>query len=342
MLTKKANNSGQIGASDPYAVHLVRSVCRLTAPLAYLQDVRARLSRAGVIAAVRSHNTSALFDWFAENVSLQGISDEVAIGYMRDHGRPSYADIAAKLNRRHACPRLRSYWHYFGCGYRKAASICAEPHRLQKCCVPTHDFRNGRLNQTAYSLFLFLRDVAGGDFVRWIDERMDEVGEDYPNVTAARAEAVIGPLRNVYGLSDKVLNMTLAELFIGTGSIKPRWLAVGAGMIAVDTLVHNFLIRTGILPRLGSSHPYGAACYAPDGCADIIHRIASAMDARDFGRSNPPTFPRLIQNAIWRFCAQGDANVCNGNRIDDKARCANVYCRLYVKCDRQCLMISRQ
>jgi hypothetical protein len=284
-----------------------------------------------------------LFDWFAENVSLQGISDGVAIGYMRDHGRPSYADIGAKLSReKRACPRLRSYWHYCGCGYRKAASTCAEPNRLRRCCVPTHDFRNGRLNQTAYSLFLFLRDVAGGDFVRWIDERMDEIGEGHPNVAAARAEAVINALRNVHGLSDKVLNMTLAELFIGAGSIRPRWLAVGAGMIAVDTLVHNLLIRTGILERIGRPHAYGPSCYSPDGCADVIHRIAGAIDARDFGRSNPPTFPRLIQNAIWRFCAQGEANVCNGNRIDDKTRCDNVYCRLYAKCDRQCLTISCQ
>jgi hypothetical protein len=32
-------------------------------------------------------------------------------------------------------------------------------------------------------------------------------------------------------------------------------------MIAVDTLVHNFLHRTGILHRLDASHAYGPACY---------------------------------------------------------------------------------
>ncbi|MBN8959247.1 MAG: hypothetical protein J0H17_22250 [Rhizobiales bacterium] len=133
--------------------------------------------------------------------------------------------------------------------------------------------------------------------------------------------------------------MTLAELFIGAGAIKPKWLAVGAGMIAVDTLVHNFLVRTGILERAGKPHAYGAACYAQDGCADIIHQLAAVIDARDFDAANPARFPRLIQTAIWRFCAQGEANVCNGNRIDDKARCANIYCRLHARCARQRLTI---
>jgi len=31
-------------------------------------------------------------------------------------------------------------------------------------------------------------------------------------------------------------------------------------MIAVDTLVHNLLVRTGILHRLHGTHPYGPSC----------------------------------------------------------------------------------
>ena len=34
-------------------------------------------------------------------------------------------------------------------------------------------------------------------------------------------------------------------------------------MIAVDTLVHNFLHRTGILRRFRADHAYGLACYQP-------------------------------------------------------------------------------
>ena len=32
-------------------------------------------------------------------------------------------------------------------------------------------------------------------------------------------------------------------------------------LVAVDTLVHNFLHRTGILRRLCADHPYGDRCY---------------------------------------------------------------------------------
>ena len=46
-------------------------------------------------------------------------------------------------------------------------------------------------------------------------------------------------------------------------------------LIAVDTLVHNFLHRTGIFNRFNAAHPYGPGCYRPGGCADIIRLVAS-------------------------------------------------------------------
>ena len=58
---------------------------------------------------------------------------------------------------------------------------------------------------------------------------------------------LIEPLRNVYGVSDKVLAMALSGILIGAADVRPRWLEVGVHLIAVDTLVHNFLHRTGIL-----------------------------------------------------------------------------------------------
>ncbi|MGE0752385.1 MAG: hypothetical protein AB7K64_17565 [Variibacter sp.] len=318
-----------------YAIALVQSVCRLAAPYDYVENAQARLRRAGIVRAVRRHDTAALFDWIAAIVSLQGISDAVALRYMRDHGPPRYNDIALRQKRRpQACPKLGSYWAFYGCGYRKAAATCTEPLRLPRCPLPTHDLRNGRLNQTAYSLYLFVRDVAGGDLVGWIDRQMDEADDGGPQQIERMRASVIGPLGHVHGLADKVLNMTLAELFIGIGPTKPRWLAVGAGMIAVDTLVHNFLARTGVLTRHGRPHLYGAGCYAASGCADVVQWLAERIDAREFGAANPAVFPRLVQNAIWRFCAQGEADVCNGNRIADRGRCANEYCRLFGRCDR--------
>jgi hypothetical protein len=109
-------------------------------------------------------------------------------------------------------------------------------------------------------------------------------------------------------------------------------------MIAVDTLVHNFLYRTGILHRLGANHPYGAACYRPNGCADIIRTVSARIDARPFNRTFPQAFPRFVQHAIWRYCAQGYLNICNGNRVDDRHACQNRYCQLYLTCDRKPLI----
>jgi hypothetical protein len=44
--------------------------------------------------------------------------------------------------------------------------------------------------------------------------------------------------------------MALATLLMGAGGTRPGWFDVGASFVVVDTLVHNFLVRTGILDRL--------------------------------------------------------------------------------------------
>ena len=74
-------------------------------------------------------------------------------------------------------------------------------------------------------------------------------------------------------------------------------------MIAIDTLVHKFLHRTGIPARCRSQHPYGPGCYGKNGCADIIEKVAARIDAKEFNRTFLSYFPRFVQYAIWRFCA---------------------------------------
>ena len=123
--------------------------------------------------------------------------------------------------------------------------------------------------------------------------------------------AVLAPLKEVYGVSDKVLMVALSGLFLGA-PLRRTWAEVGASMIAVDTLVHNFLHRTGILQRLDASHAYGPACYRPGGCAEIIETVAQRIDARQFHRSHPQTFPRFVQLAIWEYCSQDGLDICNG------------------------------
>ena len=49
-----------------------------------------------------------------------------------------------------------------------------------------------------------------------------------------------------------------------------------------------------------------------------------------------------MQSAIWRYCAENGLGVCNGNRIDDNARCDNAHCQLFRRCDRVALHVERE
>ena len=271
-------------AALDHAVGLIHQVCCFAGSFDLLDEFRDDALRA----AVERHDTPALFDRLIYDFSFQGISDEIAENYMRRHGQATWRSVQKNLARQPSCPKLKTYWQFHDCRYEKTSRTCAEPHHIAACPLPTHRLRNGHLNQIAYSLYLFIRDVADGDLVGWIDDRL---ATDKP--AADRLErvrkALIEPLRHVYGVSDKVLAMALSGILIGAADVRPRWLEVGVHLIAVDTLVHNFLHRTGILRRFEASHPYGTGCYRAGGCAEIIARAAQQIDARAFNPTFPPT-----------------------------------------------------
>lgn len=273
----------------------------------------------------------------ADAASFQGISDVVAEGFMDAHGRAAWGDMEAALNSTCRCPKLTSYWRFEKCGCRKITGTCNQPTHHENCPVPALPMRNGNLQQMAYSLFLFMRDVAQGDFVGWIDERLAEVSPSGSHRIERLGQALVQPLRNIHGLSDKVLNMVLSELLLGTGLRRPHWVEAGGGLIAVDTLVHNFLHRTGILHGMDAQHSYGPACYRPGGCADVIRVLSAEIDAKRFNRAFPSDFPRFVQKAIWSYCAGNGMNICNGNKIEDHRRCAQMDCRIFARCARRTL-----
>jgi hypothetical protein len=64
---------------------------------------------------------------------------------------------------------------------------------------------------------VFMRDVADDDFVGWIDAQLGSVNCQSADRLAALRQAIIGPLRNVYGVADKVLAMALADLLLSAG-----------------------------------------------------------------------------------------------------------------------------
>jgi hypothetical protein len=185
-------------------------------------------------------------------------------------------------------------------------------------------------------LALFIRDACDDDLVGWIDKRLADAdpGVHAPNRAAVMKDAVLSPLSEVYGVGPKVWSMLLADLLLGAEPSRERWVTTGAAMIAIDSLVHAFLSRTGILRRLDCEHRYGPACYGPGGCDSVIEGLARRVDAREFNPAHPANFPRFLQAAIWAFCAESGYGICNGNKIDDRQCCDQIYCPAYSSCDR--------
>jgi hypothetical protein len=296
--------------------------------MTFLNDIQTEVREAGIDRAVTERDTPRVFNWLLTTFSYQGVSDQAARTYILQNGSASWSDIEAGLQTTPSCPRLRSYWHYDACRYDKGSFSCSDPEHIDSCPVPLPRLRNGRLNQTAYSFFLFVRDIADGDLIGWIDEQLVAPADPYP-------ELLIGPLRNVYGVSDKILSMTLSSLLLGASKGRPQWFETGTAMVAIDSLVHNFLHRSGILERSGSAHAYGVGCYTAGGCADIVRSAAERIDASKFNPTFPKIFPRFVQHAIWRYCAADGIDLCNGNRIDDRKSCQINYCHLFQDCSRK-------
>ena len=335
---KYPKSQNEAGSAINHAVRLIHAICGLAGSATWIDDIRADLRADKVQTAIRHRDTAVVFDWLMAALSYQGIADAVAYDYMERHGRAAWRDIDQKLGRGVSCPKLKSYWHFHGCRYEKGSATCAEPEHIGGCPLPSHDLRNGHLNQAAYSLFLFIRDIADGDLIGWIDAQLQAAnGPPGPHRLPRMAAALIEPMREMYGVSDKVLAMALSSLLLGAPEKMMLWIEVGGSMIAIDTLVHNFLHRTGILERFKAKHQYGLACYRLGGCSDIIQIVAEHIDARQFNPCFPQTFPRFVQHAIWRYCSQSGLDVCNGNRINDAKRCCNLDCRVRLMCDRVAL-----
>lgn len=306
------------------------------APRNYLAEIEANLVRDGVQAAIQRRDTSALVDFLIGASQFQGVADRSAIAFVDKNGAVGAADIHAALAATPCCPRLKNYWSFADCRLRKTARCCSEPGHFLACPLPSHPARKGSLTVAAYSLYFFVRDVCNSDFIGWIDRRLSESdpGVDAPNRAVCMGRSLLEPLRNVYGIGEKVWSMALADLLLAADLNRERWVATGAGMVVIDSLLHNHLHRTGVLRRFGAEHAYGPRCYASGGCADLIRGLAARIDARQFNATFPADFPRFIQFAIWRLCSASERNVCNGNRIDDRYRCENMDCPTFAACDR--------
>lgn len=310
--------------SNPLAI--ARTALAL-APVSFVVDTQARMVENGVAAAVRTHDTGALYTWILSLARLQGTSDRAADRYAAGRAEVRWRDVTAALASSPRCSRLRSFWDFTGCRYRKGTEMCAEPALLSACPLPRLDLRKGALNIGAYSLAQFLRDIARGDLVAWIDGRLDgaDSGDNDPDRARRMRDAVALPFAEIAGIGPKLARMTLADLLIGGDPARERWVTAGGAMVAIDTLVHNVLARTGIIDARGVRHALGPACYQPGGCASVIEGLAADLSV-DRGLGQAPILPRQLQHAIWHLASEGGWAICHGRRIDDAVGCRQRWC----------------
>jgi hypothetical protein len=102
----------------------------------FLDDIRTDARKAGILEAIASRNTPKIFDWLLNAFSYQGISDQVARGYIRKHGNATWSDIERSLRDTPSCPLLHTYWHFDGCRYDKGSFSCSEPDHFDACPLP--------------------------------------------------------------------------------------------------------------------------------------------------------------------------------------------------------------
>ncbi len=329
-----------------WTVEEARSVLLTLATLPGVGDqlgpLRQGMAKTGLAEALATADSNRVYDWLMNLLSLQGVSDAIALGYIATHGNADRATIRKHLAAtRCACPKLAGFEAHLGCRYRKEAATCARPQHLRLCPVRKLPLRKGLLNVQAYSLHFFLHDVCDDDLAGFIDrqivETKAEAGEhDQPGadrgsdrdtqtdaadwIDMARAR-LIAAFSRVEGVSSKLANMILADILLGGRPDNPDWEAVGATCVVVDSLVHKFLDRTGILKACGATHGYGVACHRDHGCDGVIRQLARGIDASTLRPGYPAYFPRAIQAAIWIFCTASELDYCNAANVGKGRQC---------------------
>ena len=107
------------------AIDLIKTICGVAGSLTFLDDIQTDARKAGILKAVAENDSPKIFDWLLGAFSYQGISDQVARGYIRKHGNVTWSDVLAGLDAAQLpppCPLLQTYWHFDGCDTTKAAS----------------------------------------------------------------------------------------------------------------------------------------------------------------------------------------------------------------------------
>ncbi len=118
-----------------YATRLIHQVCCFAGAFDLLEESADK----NLIAAVAQHDTAALFDRLMNDFSFQGISDQIAINYIRRHGQATWAAVRKNLGKGPSCPKLQTYWAFHDCRYEKAPAPAPSLTTLQAARCQTID-----------------------------------------------------------------------------------------------------------------------------------------------------------------------------------------------------------
>ena len=80
-----------------HAVGLFATACAIAGSRSLLTDTTREFRQRGLLQAIATKNTAALFGWLMEAVSFQGVSDQVAAAYLQKNGSVTWPDISAGL-----------------------------------------------------------------------------------------------------------------------------------------------------------------------------------------------------------------------------------------------------
>ena len=222
------------------------------------------------------HKSIKLYQYLLKSFLFAGGGDRSnLVYYAKQQHKPTFNRVKQAI-KTGQCPKLGSFEAFKGCGYRKTINKCNDPAFLSTCPLPKFDMKRGSLNHMAFSLYFFLRDVAGGDFYAYVREHFgqEELSDKAINELL---HGFVGKVTAIANVGPKLAHMALSALFL---TRYPGWdyCHVGLHMIAVDSLVHNFLHRTGILDNYQLQHAYGPRCHSQTGCTECVEVLASSCD----------------------------------------------------------------
>jgi hypothetical protein len=283
-----------------------------------------------VIANILKSENAGLFEYLTGSFVYVGGSDRVNLKLWKAvKPRPTFHRIKDQLKRAR-CPRLGTFDDFHGCGYSKYLRTCGEPEYFPECPLPKYFMRFGRINQMVFSVYLFLRDRCRNDFPGFVKSffgspkqlaRLSE--EDLRD----KLKLFVKEMTRLHMVGPKLVNMAVADVFCVTAK-DWNYLRVFHRMVAVDTLIHEFLHRSGTLKAFGKEHNYGAACHKEHGCLGVIEEVARQIDCSRYNEEYPAYFPKLVQSCLWRFCTEScNLNACRRNAV-------NVECEFRDWCDR--------